>query len=149
MLLIDANLLLYAYDGSVKHHEAARTWLTRVLSEPESVAMTSTVVLAFLRISTDFHIVRQPFAPDEALDIVLRLLRQPQVVELSPGERYWQIFQQLVARSGATGKLMMDAHLAALAIEHNATICTADRDFKRFDGLRSYYPLDEGETAPR
>ncbi len=143
MILVDANLLLYAYDATARHHAAARAWLTRVLSEPEQVAVTSTVILAFLRISTDFHVLKQPLRPEEALEIVSRLLRQPQVVELSPGERYWELFRRLLLAGNVVGNLVMDVHLAALAIEHNATLCTADQDFKRFTGLRSRYPLQE------
>jgi hypothetical protein len=143
MILLDANLLLYAYDARAKHHAASRVWLERVLSEPERVALTSTVILAFLRISTDFHILAKPLGTDEAIEVIARLLGQPQVVQLSPGERYWDIFRQLLVKTGAAGKLVMDAHLAALAIEHNATLCTADHDFKRFAGLRWHYPLEE------
>jgi hypothetical protein len=35
-----------------------------------------------------------------------------------------------------------DAHLAALAIAHAATLATCDRDFARFSGLRWLSPLD-------
>ncbi len=68
-------------------------------------------------------------------------LERPQAVILSPGERHWQIFSELLIAGQATGPLVMDAHLAALAIEHGCVLATTDRDFARFPGLNTCDPL--------
>jgi len=76
-----------------------------------------------------------------AASIVSDWLSRPNVTIIGPTERHWQIFSKLLPRSRVRGSLIMDAHLAALAIEHGATLCTNDRDFARFPGLRVEYPL--------
>ena len=61
---------------------------------------------------------------------------------LNPGERHWEILRSLMISGQVRGPLIMDAHLAALAIEHGATLATSDRDFARFSGLRILNPLE-------
>ena len=141
MTLIDANLLLYAYDSASPHHRAARTWLERMLSGPEPVVLAWTVILAFLRISTDPRILQKPLSVTQAAGLAAEWLGNPSVGVLEPGDRHWKILERVLADGKATGKLVMDAHVAALAIEHGATLATADRDFARFPGLRFFNPL--------
>jgi len=143
VILIDANLLLYAYGSSSPHHDKARRWLTGVLSGPQPVRLAWTGIFAFLRISTDPRLQGQPLLVAEAVSVVNEWLALPNVAILAPGERHWGILSELLPRSQVRGPLVMDAHMAALAIEHGATLCTNDRDFSRFPGVRLQYPLQD------
>lgn len=141
MTLIDANLLLYAYDSSSAHHESARDWLRNILSNPEPVALAWITILAFLRIGTDRRLRKDALSVAEASEIVSSWIERPNVTILPPSDRHWEILQRLLKQGQAAGRLVMDAHLAALAIEHGATLATSDRDFTRFAQLRILDPL--------
>ncbi len=143
MILLDANILLYAYDEKASQHSRARAWLEDALTGPRPVHLAWVAILAFLRISTDRKAFLQPLDMREAADAVEGWLSRPQVGLLSPGERHWEILRGLL-RDGQTGsRLVTDAHLAALAIEHGVTLCTTDRDFARFPDVRTSNPLAE------
>lgn len=141
MKVIDANLLLYATDASSPRHEAARSWLGRLLSSDETVGFAWVVLLAFLRLSTNRQVFERPLSPDRALDVVESWLRQPCAVIVEPGERHTGIVRRLLAPLGTAGDLVNDAHLAALAIENGAELSSCDADFSRFSGLRWANPL--------
>jgi toxin-antitoxin system PIN domain toxin len=143
MILIDANLLLYAYDPSSPHHLAARDWLETTFSRPEPVGLAWMTLLAFLRIGTSTRPLENPLSVSEATTIVAVWLERPMVTHLNPGERHWEILRDLMTRGQARGPLVTDAHLAALAIEHGAALATTDRDFARFPGLKFFNPLDK------
>lgn len=143
MRLLDANLLLYAYDASSPFHSRARPWFEELLSELEPVWLPWASIHAFLRIGTNPRILENPFKIDEAVSIVGEWLEQPAVSILEPGARYWPILGRMLPAAQARGNLVMDAHLAALAIEHGATLLSTDRDFTRFKGLRWANPLEE------
>ncbi len=142
MILIDANLLLYAYDASSGSHRRAHAWLEGVLSGPEPFGLAWATILGFLRISTHPRVFASPLSIAEAVSIVSEWLAHPGVRVLDPGERHWAILSELLPASQARGPLVMDAHLAALAIEHGAVLCTTDQDFTRFRGLRRLNPLE-------
>lgn len=142
MTLVDANILLHAYNSSSSQHAAARRWLEGALSGPGQVRIAWVTVLAFLRISTNPRAYPAPFLPGEASDIVSEWLRQPNVATLDPGDRHWEILRGLMTFGQTRGPLIMDAHLAALAIEHGAILATTDKDFARFPELRWTNPLD-------
>ena len=146
MILVDANLLIYAHDSASAHHEVARGWLEEALSKPEQVGLAWVVILAFLRIATNRRL--RPNAPSiaEAVEIVTGWLERPTVALVHPGERHWEILRNLLEEGQAPGPLVMDAHLAALAIEHGATLATTDKDFTRFPGLRVFNPLVPSES---
>ena len=141
MILADANLLLYAYNRDAADHDAARRWLEGQLSAPELFCLSWQTVTAFLRISTNARAFAQPFTIAEATAIVTEWLARPQTVILTPGERHWEIFSHLLTAGQATGPLVMDAHLAALALEHGCTLATTDRDFVRFPSVQVVNPL--------
>lgn len=147
MILVDSNILLYAYVPSSKYHEAARMWLETTFSKREPVGLSWVVILAFLRISTNQRVLQHPFSVTEAAAIVSGWLERPMVTVLSAGNRHWQILRDLLVEGQAPGPLTTDAHLAALCIEHGATLATIDRDFARFPGLRSFNPLVPGPKA--
>ncbi len=132
MILVDANLLLYAYDASSSQHAAARQWWEGRLSDSPPVGLAWATVLAFLRISTHPRLLAAPFTIDEARDHVQSWFDQPQVTVLEPTERHWEILGRLLVAGQASGNLVPDAHLAALAVEHGATLCSTDGDFSRF-----------------
>jgi uncharacterized protein len=141
VILIDANLLLYAYDKSSTAHARSRRWLEAALSGERPVGLAWVTLLAFLRISTNPRAVARPLSLAEASAIVSSWLEQPCVTLPAPGPRHWEILQKAMRGAQAKGPLVTDAHLAALAIEHGAELASADRDFARFEGLRYLNPL--------
>ncbi|MGE0104951.1 MAG: TA system VapC family ribonuclease toxin [Blastocatellales bacterium] len=141
MILPDANLLLYAYNSSTPEHEKARIWWENALNSPETVGLSWQTTTAFLRISTNPRAFSSPFTIDEATSFVSEWLERPMVMLAVPGDRHWTIFQRLVKEAQCTGHLVMDAHLAALALELGATLYTHDRDFNRFSGVSCVDPL--------
>lgn len=141
MILVDANLLLYAYDRRSPHHKQAAEWLSEIISGPESIAFTWQVLLAFLRISTDTRLYTHPLSFEEAASVVTELITRKNVIIVEPSQRHWQLLQELIRTSAIRGANIMDANLAATAIENGATLFTADRDFSRFSNLRWKNPL--------
>jgi uncharacterized protein len=141
MILIDANLLIYAYNPQSEHHVASKKWLEDVFSQPEPVWLAWQSILAFLRIVTNINAFKKPFSPKEARDIVSDWLNQGSVGLLEPGDRHWVILGELLENAQVRGPLVTDAHLAALAIEHGVTLCTHDSDFLRFRNLKFEDPL--------
>lgn len=129
MILLDVNVLLYAYNASDRHHEKARSWLERTFIRPEPIGLAWTTILAFLRLSTNPRVFEHPFLPEEAVPLVSSWIARPNAIILQPGERHWQIFSKLSTETLARGPLVMDAHLAALALEHGAELATTDKDF--------------------
>lgn len=142
MILVDANLLLYAYNASAFEHERAKAWLEDALSGAEPVAFTWPVLLAFIRIATNSRAFPSPLSRQEATLAVSSWLDQPQAVLLSPGEKHWELLQRLLSDGKVVGPLVSDAHLAALTIEHGGTLFTTDRDFSRFSNLRFKNPFE-------
>lgn len=141
MKLPDVNLLLYAIDEASPRFSAARPWVEGLFGGDETVALAWPVALAFVRLTTKPQIVTAPLAVDEALDVVDGWLARPNVVVVHPTDRHAAVLRELLAPLGAGGNLTTDAHLAALAIEHGAELCSSDADFSRFPGLRWRDPL--------
>lgn len=142
MTLIDANVLLYAYHPRAAQHERCRTWVEAEFASGSAVGIAWATIVAFLRISTNPRVFERPLATAEAEAVVSSWLAVPSVSPVDPGERYWEILCDLLHRAQVTGPLVTDAALAALAIEHGATLCTTDRDFARFPRLRTFNPLE-------
>ncbi len=141
MILVDANVLLYAYDASSSRHEPARRWWEDRLSRPEPVWIAWATVVAFVRIGTHVRVFTHPLTVAEACAVVASWLDRPMVSVLEPGPRHWEILRDLLVESQASGNLVTDAHLAALAIEHGMVLMSTDRDFARFPGLAWQDPL--------
>jgi hypothetical protein len=142
LTLLDANILLHAYNTSSPQHERARLWIESALSGAAPVRISWVTLLAFLRISTNPRAYPRPFLPAEASGIVTEWLARPCFGILEPGDRHWEILRQLMTLGQTRGPLVMDAHLAALAIEHGATLASTDRDFARFPDLKWINPLE-------
>lgn len=143
MKVVDLNLLLYAVNRDSAHHARAKGWLERTLAGEEPVALPWVVLLGFLRVATSARVFPEPLAPAQALAVVDGWLACPAVIPLSPGDEHWDILRELLAESGTAGNLTTDAHLAALALEHGAELCSTDADFARFSRLRWVNPLTE------
>ena len=143
MMLVDVNLPLYAHDSLSEQHVAARNWWEEQLSGAESVCLCWPVIMAFIRIGTNSRLHRRPLTLDEAIERVQTWLGQPCVKIIQPTEHHWTIFQQMLRSGSATANLVTDAHLAALAVEHNCVLQSTDRDFARFRGLKWKNPLEE------
>jgi toxin-antitoxin system PIN domain toxin len=139
--LPDANLLIYALDTESARHSAARAWLAEVLSGTEPVGFAWPVLLAVTRLTTNPRVVRQPFTVEEALVVVEGWLAQPCALVVQPTARHLGILGGLLRGVGTAGNLTSDAHLATLAIEHGATVCSCDADFSRFPGVSWVDPL--------
>lgn len=141
MKLPDVNLLVYAADETAARHERALEWVQTTLSGTETVGFAWLALIGFVRITTSPKSVAAPWAAAQALDVVDRWLAQPSATIVHPTHRHAAVLRDLLAPLGAGGNLTSDAHLAALAIEHGATLCSHDNDFSRFAGLRWVDPL--------
>lgn len=144
MILVDANLLIYASDRTSAQHARARTWLEDRFNEPGRVGLPWPSLLAFLRIVTNPRIYPRPLAPTDAWRRIEGWLALPGVWVPQPTDRHAEVLKQLVCGTGAAAALVPDAHLAALAIEHGLIVCSADADFARFPGVRWENPLLAG-----
>ena len=141
MILIDTNLWLYASLQESPQHNQTKAWLETTFNGNEAIALPWSVVLAVLRISTQRRLMLQPLSPAQALALVEGWLRHPLVEVVQPGPSHWSVLRLLIQEAGTAGNLTSDAHLAALAIEHDCTLCSVDSDFRRFPGLRVRNPL--------
>lgn len=140
MKLLDANILLYAYDSESSQHFTCRTWLEAVFNAEETIALPWQTILAFVRIATNPRAVHRPLTGSEACGIVDSWLQRPNIVVLESGERFWEIFRAQMVEAQVTGPLVTDTALASLALEHGATLCSTDRDFRRFRALKLLDP---------
>lgn len=141
MKLPDLNLLLYAIDEEAPLHGPARAWLEETLSGTEEVGFAWAVLLGFVRLASNPAVFEQPLQAGEALDYVDGWLAQPVATVIHPTQRHPARLRELLEPLGTAGSLTTDAHLAALAIEHGAELCSHDSDFSRFPGLRWHDPL--------
>jgi toxin-antitoxin system PIN domain toxin len=141
VILVDANILIYASDGDSPHHARAHRWLEGKLNGTAQVGLPWTCLLAFMRIVTNPRVMARPATMTAARAQVRTWLECDSVWIPSPGERHAGILDGLLASGDIHGNLVMDAHLAALAIEHGLEICSADTDFVRFPNIRWTNPL--------
>jgi toxin-antitoxin system PIN domain toxin len=136
VILVDANVLLYAYQPRSQHHERCRRWVEMAFSGEEPVCLAWVTLLAFVRIITNPRIFEAPLTAGEAISLVSSWLERDTVSVLEAGQQCWEILRSLILEAQVSGPLVMDAFLAALALENGATLVTTDRDFLRFPRLR-------------
>lgn len=141
MIVLDANLLLYAYDSATAEHKKARAWVEAVFSGTEPVGLPWQTLLAFVRILTNPRLPGDRLSVEEAVEIVEEWTTLPAVHLLAPGERHWAFLRAMLLDGKAGGPLATDAELAALTMEHGGILYTTDRDFARFPGLKWKNPL--------
>jgi hypothetical protein len=141
VIVLDANILLYAYDSASSHHAKARAWTEQIFSGTAAVGLPWQTAAAFLRIMTNPRLPGERFSLQEAVQVVDSWLEQPNTRVLGPGDDHWLLFRQMIVEGQAQGPLVTDAQLAALTIENGGVLHTTDRDFARFPGLRWINPL--------
>ncbi len=141
MILLDANLLLYAGVSSLPEHERTRRWLEAQLAARVRVGVPWVSALAFLRIACNPRVFERPASVARAWQQVERWLECPTVFVPEAGERHRAIIDAWIPAVVTTSKVVPDAHVAALAVEHGLTLCSTDGDFARFPGLRWQNPL--------
>jgi uncharacterized protein len=141
VIVLDANILLYAYGTASPHHEKARIWLAEAFSGGETVGLPWLSLAAFLRVVTNPRVPGFRCSAEEASRVIDEWLEQPHVRLLVPGDQHWLIFRQMITEGQATGPLVTDAQLAAMTIEYGGVLYTTDQDFARFPGLRWTNPL--------
>ena len=141
MIVLDANLLLYAYDSAAVQHKKARRWLEAAFSGVEPVGLPWQTVSSFLRIITNTRLPGDRFTMDEAAAIVDQWTALNVVHLLAPGDRHWAFFRRMLIDGKVSGPLTTDAELAALTMENGGVLYTTDRDFARFQGLKWTNPL--------
>ena len=141
MYLIDVNVLVYAHRQDSPDHDAHLLWLENVVNGDQAYGVSEHVLAGFLRVVTHPSVFDPPSSLNDALNFAIQLRNQPNAVSVGPGPRHWDIFTRLCRESGATGNLIPDAFLAALAIETGSEWVTTDRGFGRFGGLRWSHPL--------
>lgn len=141
MIVPDVNLLLHAHDAQSPRHGAARQWWETLMNGTGSVGLPWVAMLGFIRIATNPRILDTPLPVGGACARVRAWLGRPQTVIVHPGERHADILFGLLDSVGSAGNLTTDAHLAALAIEHQAELHSTDADMARFPGLRWMNPL--------
>lgn len=135
MKLVDTNVLVYAVDSSSVHHRVAKHWLDGALSGSAPVAFAWLALVGFVRLVTNPTIVERPLTVGSAMDIVDAWLGARSARVMQPGQRHASLLRQMLG-DGEGANLTNDAHLAALAVEHRASVVSFDSDFQRFPGVR-------------
>ncbi|MGH7314430.1 MAG: type II toxin-antitoxin system VapC family toxin [Candidatus Rokuibacteriota bacterium] len=141
MILVDANLLIYAHVSALPQHAAARTWLDDRLQGTSRIGLPWPSLLAFVRVVSNPRVFQHPEPVPSAWQQVEDWLDQEPVWVPTPTEQHRTTLAPLLREATDRPYLVPDAHLAALAIEHGLTLCSTDRDFARFPGLRWENPL--------
>jgi uncharacterized protein len=141
VILPDVNLLVHAYNRESPVHSSAREWWEELMNGTRPVGLAWVGILGFIRITTSRQILAHPWRAAQACGHVRTWLGRPYVSVLHPGDRHAEILFGLFDSLGTAANLTTDAHLAALAIEHQAEVHSTDADFARFSGLRWTNPL--------
>lgn len=136
MRLVDTNLMLYAINPATSQHGSAKAWLDRALSGGAPVGFAWLALVGFVRLATHPAVFERPLPGHHAMDVVDAWLDAPPARVLHPGHGHVAAFRRMLEAGGSGANLTNDAHLAALAIEHKATVMTFDSDFARFPGVR-------------
>lgn len=142
MVLIDVNVLVYAFRRDAPNHLRYAEWLRELMDSNATFGMADLVLSGFVRIVTHPAIFDPPSTVERAIRFANQIRRHPRCVNMVPGPRHWDVFMTLCRETGARGNLVLDAYLAALAIESGAEWITTDRGFARFRGLRWRHPFD-------
>lgn len=140
MQIVDANVLLYAVNEDAPNHAVSRRWLDSALAGAEPLGFAWVVLLAFLRLSTRAGLFPRPLGSDDAVRVIGTWLDGPLAVIVEPTARHLDVLRGFLRETGTAANLVGDAHLAALAIEYGAEICSFDADFGRFPGVRWHRP---------
>ncbi len=143
-MLVDANILVFAVDETSRFHSVAASWLTEQLNGSRRVGLPWQSLSAFLRLMTNPRWASEPLSPSDAWGVVESWLESDSAWIPSPTERHAEVFGALLLAYDIRGNLVPDAELAAMAIEHGLTVCSADTDFARFREVRWENPIAPG-----
>jgi toxin-antitoxin system PIN domain toxin len=141
MIITDVNLLLNAYNRAFPDHLAARKWWEDSMNDRQAIGLPWVTILGFVRMMTNPRVMLNPMTVETAILAAESWLDQPNVEVVEPGPRHSVILFRLLRQAGVAGNLTTDAHLAALAIEHQARLASTDADFARFPDVRWFNPL--------
>ncbi|MCH7742446.1 MAG: type II toxin-antitoxin system VapC family toxin [Proteobacteria bacterium] len=141
MILPDVNVLVYAFRKDAENHQAYLQWLEDIVNSSSQYGLSDLALSGMLRIVTHPRVFNKPSSLDDSLEFIRQLRNQTNCLSIMPGNRHWEIFEELVQSVSASGNLIPDAWFAALAIEHGCEWITTDHDFSRFDGLNWRHPL--------
>ena len=141
MIIPDINLLVFAHNESDVNHAAALEWWRYLLSESQTIGLPWLVIVGFIRLTTKRAVLTEPLLPSESIGLVSSWFDYPHVEIVEPGVQHLVYLSNLLQAAGRAGDLVPDAHIAAIALEHDAEVHTHDRDFARFAGLRWRNPL--------
>ncbi len=142
MLLLDVNLLLAAHREDHPDHALVRRWFDEFLEKEESFTVPAMIWASFLRLATNRRIFSVPTPLNDAFEFVEAVVGQPNHLAIRPGARHLDLVKRLCVEGDAVGDLVPDAVIAALALEHGASVATLDRDFARFTSVKHLNPLD-------
>lgn len=140
MKLVDLNVLIYATDETAAHHAVAKDWLDRSMSSSETIGIPTAVAVGYVRLTTSPRIMAAPLDTTTSIGVVAGWYQRVNVTAPQPTSRHYEVLDRLLAPIGTGGNLVSDANLAALAVEHGAVLCSFDRDFGRFSGIRWVEP---------
>ena len=141
MIIPDLNLVLYAHVSIDERHATARNWWDELVSGTETVGIPLAVAVGFIRLATSSIVVSPPLPSGEAIAMVQRWFEHPHFVQIDSGANHFTNMERCLAAAGRSGKLVTDAHLAALDLDHDAEIHSADRDFGLFPNVRWHNPM--------
>lgn len=141
MRCVDVNVLVYAHRPEAPDHDRWRAWLDAARAGREPLGLMTAVTTGFVRIVTHPKVFDEPSPIAVALDFVAVLRASPAARLVEPGERHAEIFADLCRGTSARGNRVPDASIAAVAIEQNASLVTADLGFRRFNGLQVENPI--------
>jgi uncharacterized protein len=143
MMLVDTNVMVYAHRRDAERHLEYNAWLQAVVNGPEPYAVADFAVTGMVRVVTDRRYYREAASTImDALAFAGEIRNQPHARVISPGPKFWSLFSNLCRQTDARAKLIPDAYLAALALEHGCELVSTDRDFRQFPGLRWRHPLN-------
>jgi len=141
MILLDANVLIYAHRQDVESHGKYRLWLENLINSNEAFGISENVLSSVVRITTHPKIFKKPSTPKEVLAFIDQVREPKHCLIVSPGSKHWDIFSSLIRTLRLTGNAIPDAFLAALALEWGYELVTTDQGFSRFPSLKWHHPL--------
>lgn len=147
MIVVDANLLIYAVNEATPNHQQAKEWWESTLNGTETVGLPWVSILAFLRLTTRRGLFANPLSVEQAFELIESWLACDNVRIVEASTKHAGLLRELLLGSGTAANLTTDAHIAVLAIENGAELCSADSDFGRFVGLRWRNPLQPTEKG--
>ena len=141
MIVPDVNMLVYAYDEDSPVHDSAKDWWEDLIRGPEAVGLPWAVSTGFVRLMANPRVIDPPVAPVVSMDHVMSWFEHPHIIPIQPGSDHPDVMRRMLGIAGTGRNVVTDAHIAAIALEHDAEVHSRDSGFGRFPGLRWRDPL--------